>query len=58
MVQEDVANVALPEITPEMIEAGVEYLWESGFLEREVPGADHQLVKGILEAALTEKRRA
>ena len=57
MVDKAVANVAKPEIeiSPEMVEAGVQYLWDSGRLERDVPGSDHLLVQGILEAALNEK---
>lgn len=39
-------------ITDEMVEAGVEVLWESGALMRETPMADHLLVSQILESAL------
>ena len=38
------------EITPEMIEAGVCVLWESGAVETPMDGADRELVQKIFVA--------
>lgn len=38
------------EITPEMIEAGLRVLWESGAVETPIGGADRELVQKIFVA--------
>ena len=38
-------------ITAEMVEAATKILWESGRVASEVPGADHLVVREMLEAA-------
>lgn len=43
---------AEPEITPEMIEAGVRVLWDSGMLAIEAGNLDRLLVEEVVTAAL------
>lgn len=38
------------EITPEMVEAGICVLWDSGAVETPMDGADRELVKRIFVA--------
>lgn len=47
------------EVTPEMIEAGLNVLWESGALETPMKGADQIVVKEIFVAmSLVSRERS
>ena len=46
------------EVTPEMIEAGVRVLWESGALETVMDGPDQLLVQKIFVAMSRARERS
>lgn len=44
------------EITPEMVDAGVESLWRSGVIEHPLPDLDQEIVRQIFLAMLGASR--